>query len=64
MAAQVRLDEDVTDRLDEWRGDDSRAAFVNGVLREMFVAWDTPRPARKSIRAQPLRQIRPTPRRP
>jgi len=61
--AQVRLDDDVTVDVDRYRGDDeSRAAFVNTVLRDIIAVWDTPvRPRR--ITASSGRRVRPTPRR-
>lgn len=60
--AQIRLDEEVTADVDRFRdGEESRAAFVNNVLRDVFAAWDAPvRPRRMS---SPARRVIPTPRR-
>lgn len=58
--AQVRLDDETTADVDRYRGDEeSRAAFVNGLLRDVFAGWE--RPTQPTKRYRSIR-VRPTPR--
>lgn len=63
MTAQVRIDDDVARDIDEQRGEQSRAGFVNDLLRETFAIWaepEPPRPKHRSISSGVRsRQVRP-----
>lgn len=69
--SQVRLDPDVTEHVDAERGDESRTAFVNGLLRDTFAAWETddvieraePRRAIRRRSRYSMVRVRPMPRR-